>query len=288
MRKSSPGNWWSLGDAEAIDVGHVTVGASDGSLGWATAVFTVPQLPPARYRLMLCDTACVEPLGDVIPTGDFAVVADRATAQMAERVERLSRRSRNQAGRLAAARADADKALLAARTARSDVEQLQAGLSSRAEEGRSSPPTSACAYAGWLVAGALAGALVLPVLRRRRSRPLRARVGGWQPSDEEVRELLSFESTLARSPTAPARAERQSAVCAGASTGVPQGLGWERGILRRWLAVGTNRLGCWFTARSSDRRAGRRLQRGLTGAGAPSWSRRWSASPRLPRRNGVT
>ena len=162
MRKSSPGNWWSLGDAEAIDVGHVTVGASDGSLGWATAVFTVPQLPPARYRLMLCDTACVEPLGDVIPTGDFAVVADRATAQMAERVERLSRRSRNQAGRLAAARADADKALLAARTARSDVEQLQAGLSSRAEEGRSSPPTSACAYAGWLVAGALAGALSCP------------------------------------------------------------------------------------------------------------------------------
>jgi hypothetical protein len=42
MRKSSPGNWWSLGDAEAIDVGRVTAGVSDGSLVRATAVFTVP------------------------------------------------------------------------------------------------------------------------------------------------------------------------------------------------------------------------------------------------------
>jgi hypothetical protein len=178
MRRSSPGNWWSLGDAEAIDVGHVTVSVSDGNLGRATAVFTVPQLPPATYQLMLCDTACTEPLADVIPTENFTVVADRATAEMAKRVERLGRRSRNQAGRLAAARADADEALRAARTARSGVEQLKSGLSSLATEGRSSPPTSAWAYAGWLVAGALAGALALLVLRRRRSRPPRlARVG---------------------------------------------------------------------------------------------------------------
>jgi hypothetical protein len=178
MRKSSPGNWWSLGDAEAIDLGHVTVSVSDTNLGRATAVFTVPQLPPATYQLMVCDTACTEPLADVIPTENFTVVADRATAQMAKRVEQLGRQSRNQAEKLAAARADADKALLAARTARSDVEQLQSGLSSLANEGRSSLPTSAWAYAGWLVAGALAGALALLVVRRRRSRPPRlARVG---------------------------------------------------------------------------------------------------------------
>jgi hypothetical protein len=111
MRKSSPGNWWSLGDAEAIDLAHVTVRVSDTNLGWATAAFTVPQLPPATYRLMLCDTACTKPLADVIPTEDFTVVADPATAQMAKRVGRLGRRSQNQAGQLAAARDDANKAL---------------------------------------------------------------------------------------------------------------------------------------------------------------------------------
>jgi hypothetical protein len=199
MRKSSPGNWWSLGDAEAIDLGHVTVRVWNANLGRATAVFRMPQLPPATYQLMLCDTACTEPLANVIPTEDFTVVADRTTAQMTTRVERLARRSRNQADQLAAARADAHKALLAARTARSDVEQLKSGLSSLANEGRSSPPTSAWAYAAWLIAGALAGALALLVLRRRRSRPPRlARVDRWHPSDEEVREFLSSESKAAR------------------------------------------------------------------------------------------
>jgi hypothetical protein len=199
MRKSYPGNWWSLGDAEAIDVGHVTVSVLDANLGRATAVFTVPQLPPATYQLMLCDTACTEPLADVIPTETFTVVADRATAEMAKRVERLGRRSQDQADRLAVAHADADRALLAARTARSDVKQLKSGLSALANEARSSPPTSAWAYAGWLVAGALAGAVALLVLRPRRSRPPRlARVGGWHPTDEEVRELLSSEFRSAR------------------------------------------------------------------------------------------
>jgi hypothetical protein len=199
MRKSSPGNWWSLGDAEAIDLGQVTVRVSDTNHGRATAAFTVPQLPPATYHLMLCDTACTDPLADVVPREDFTVVADRATAQMAKRVERLDRRSQDQAGRLAEARAGADKALVAARMARSDVEQLKSGLSSLANQGRSSPPTSAWAYAGWLVAGALAGPLALLVLRRRRPRPLPvARGGGWHPSDEELQALLSSEFRSAR------------------------------------------------------------------------------------------
>jgi hypothetical protein len=111
----------------------------------------------------------------------------------------MGRRSRDQAGRVAAARGDADQALLAAWAARSDVEQLKSGLSSLANAGWRSPPTSAWAYAWWLVAGALAGALALLVLRRRRSRPPRlARVGAWHPSDEEVREFLSSKSRSAR------------------------------------------------------------------------------------------
>jgi hypothetical protein len=199
MSKSSPGNWWSLGDAEAIDLGHVTVRVSDTNLGRATAAFTVPQLPPATYQLMLCDTGCTKPLADVIPMKEFTVVADPATAQIAKRVERLGRRSQDQAGQLAAARSGVDMALLAVRTARSDVEQLTSGLSSLANERRSSPPKSAWAYAGWLVAEALVGALALLVLRRRRPqpRPL-ARVGGSHPSDEEVRELISSQSSSSR------------------------------------------------------------------------------------------
>jgi hypothetical protein len=199
MRKRSPGNWWSLGGAEAIEVGHVTVSVSDANLGRATAAFTVPELPPATYHLMLCDPACTEPLADVIPAKGFTVVADPATARLAKRVERLERRSRNQAGQLAAARADTDEALLAARNARSEVEQLKASVSSLANEGRTAPPPAPSAYAGWLVAGALAGALALLVLRRRRSRPPRpARVAGWRPSDDELREPLSSESRYPR------------------------------------------------------------------------------------------
>jgi hypothetical protein len=142
MRKPSPGSWWSLGGAEAIEVGQVAVGVSDANLGRATAAFTVPELPPGTYHLMLCETACTEPLADVIPAKGFTVVADPATAQIANRVDRLERRSRNQAGRLAAARAYDDKALVAARNARSDVKQLKASVSSLANEGRSAPLAS--------------------------------------------------------------------------------------------------------------------------------------------------
>jgi hypothetical protein len=176
MRKPWAGNWWSLGGAEAIEVGPVTVSVPDGNLGRATAAFTVPELPPATYHLMLCDTACTEPLADLIPAQGFTVVADPATARMATRVDRLERRIRNQAGQLAAARAGTDRARIAAAIARSQVEQLEAGVSALADEGRSAPPAPPWAYAGWLVAVALAGALALLVLHRRadeaRGRPL--------------------------------------------------------------------------------------------------------------------
>lgn len=194
-RKASPGDWWSLGAAEAIQVGQVTVSVpQDSNLGRARAEFTVPDLPPATYHLMLCDAGCVNPLATVIPAKGFSVVADPATAQLAQRVGLLERRIRHQAGELNAAHPRADRALDEARNADSDIDQLGARVSSLANEGHTSPLMIALVYAGWFVAGALAGALALLILRRRRSSALPAtRVPVWQPSDDELQELVSSE-----------------------------------------------------------------------------------------------
>lgn len=152
MTEPSPRDWWSLGGAEAIRVGDVAVSVSDAGLGTARAAFTVPELAPATYHLMLCDAGCAEPLADVVPTEGFTVVADPATAQLARRVDRLERRVRNQARRPAGARAAA------------------------ADAGRGSPPAPG-APTGWLVAGTLAGALALLAVRGARRDPPRGRSG---------------------------------------------------------------------------------------------------------------
>ncbi len=174
MRKRSPGDWWSLGGAEAIRVGPVTIGGLDANLARASAAFTLPEIPPATYHLMLCDAGCTEPLMDVIPAEGFTVVADPATARMAKRVSRLERRTRKLVGQLAAARADGHAALGAARKARSEVWQLKARVSAP-EKARSNPRA---AYAGWLVAAPLAAALALLALRGRAAGPLSARLPG--------------------------------------------------------------------------------------------------------------
>lgn len=198
MRKPSPRKWWSLGGVEAIRVGQVDVSFSGAQAGRATATFTTPVLAPGTYHLMLCDAGCATPLGDVIPAKGFTVVANPAIARVAQRVDHLERQIRNPARGLAAARRDATRALDGQRSTRSEAEQLEARVSSLAAESRRSPPVAHWAYAGWLVAGALLGALV-PLVVRRRSKPSpAAQPGGWRPSDEELRELLSSGSARPR------------------------------------------------------------------------------------------
>jgi hypothetical protein len=102
MRKRNPGDWWSLGDAVAIRVGRLALSVSDGNMGRATASFTVPDLRPGTYHLMLCDASCAQPLADTIPTAGFRVVADLAAAQPAQRVLRVEQPVWEQAGRLVA------------------------------------------------------------------------------------------------------------------------------------------------------------------------------------------
>jgi hypothetical protein len=117
MREASPRDWWSLGDAEAIQVGQVTVSVWDGNLGRATAAFTMPAIPPATYHLMLCDAACTQPLADVIPATDFTVVADPASARMAHESRSSPRVARwANAGWFAAAALTGVLALLVFRT----------------------------------------------------------------------------------------------------------------------------------------------------------------------------
>jgi hypothetical protein len=158
MRNPEPGVWWSVGNAEATEVGPVTVRLSAPYSGRATAAFTVPELPPATYHLMLCNTGCTQPLADVIPAEGFTVAADPATA-------------------------------------RSELERLQGRVSSLAAERRGSPRSVGWSGSGWLVAAALAAAVVLLVLRRRPSRrPRPTRVVGWHPDEHELQELLSSES----------------------------------------------------------------------------------------------
>ena len=217
MRKPSPGRWWSLGGAEAIEVGQVTVSASGTNLAKATAAFTVPELVPGTYHLMLCDTGCTEPLPDVIPFEGFTVVADPLTAQTVNRVDRLERRSRNLVGQLAPARAEADEALAAARNAASEVERLQARVSSLARVGRSEPPAAPWAYAGWLLAAALAGALAVLVLRRRPRRVVRGRFARLRAPTTST--LISPRRVAARamSLTPAASAARVASTAAGAA-----------------------------------------------------------------------
>jgi hypothetical protein len=189
MREAEPRDWWTLGGAETIRVAPVTVTVQEHGMGRARAAFTLPELPPATYHVMICDATCSEPFAEVVPTPDFTVVADPATAELTQRADRLNRRLRQQATQLAEARADAYRARGTAEDTQSEIDQLQLRFASLAAEARRPEPATPGAYVGWLVTATLAGALVLLILRRRRS----DRAASWHPSDDELRELLASE-----------------------------------------------------------------------------------------------
>ena len=188
MRVPEPRDWWTLGGAEAIRVAPVTVTVQDHGSGRARATFTLPELPPGTYHVMLCDATCSEPFAQVIPTPGFTVVADPATAQLTRRADRLSGRLHRQATQLAEGRADAYRARATAEDTQLEIEQLQLTIASLTAEVRRPEPASPWTYAPWLLAAGVAGASVLLIRRRRRSV-----AASWHPSDDELRELLSTE-----------------------------------------------------------------------------------------------
>jgi hypothetical protein len=148
-----PGRW-SLGDAQVVRVGRVDMRYAP----LARAAFTVPRLPPGRYDVGFCTPGCRRPLGDTMP-GRLTVAADPATADLAERVDRLE------------ARVDQQRAALY----KTDVAQER--LRDRAQtlrlELRSREPQAATPRHVWLLVGAL-GALAASALAALALRVLRA------------------------------------------------------------------------------------------------------------------
>jgi hypothetical protein len=210
MNKPSPEDWWSLGKADAVELGRVVLRVPEANLGQARASFTVPELPPATYSLMFCDADCAHPLGDVVPTRDFTVVADPATAEMAKRTARLEKRLARQAQSLAAARTAARSARTSARSARTAVVNTEAELRALDErlraldrevaEAASSSRSSHWAFAGWAIAGALAGAFAFAMLRRPSAKKPSGAFDGGRPSDGELRDLIISQRSRSRPP----------------------------------------------------------------------------------------
>ena len=129
MGKRSPRRWWSVNSGAGVfKVGRVVVHLSDTNLGKARASFIVPELAPGTYALMFCDAGCAHPLADVIPTRGFTVVADVATARIAQRNDQLEKRVWRQARQLVAARAAIGRARTDAMNSHSDLDQLQAKM----------------------------------------------------------------------------------------------------------------------------------------------------------------
>jgi hypothetical protein len=197
MGKPFRKGWWSLGGARAIELAPLSLRVTNGNLAWAHASFVVPDdLAPTTYDLMLCDAGCARPLADVIPTSGFMVAADRATAKVAARADRLEAQLFRMRERLQddrrAARAAAAKA---EREGQAIEDRLRlVSLAVAAEDSPARHDPSPWTYAGWLLGGALLGALAtLLLLRARRSPHPPAAAGRWEPIDEELRQLLSPE-----------------------------------------------------------------------------------------------
>ena len=194
MPKQFSPNWWSLGDANAIQVGRVVLGGSQSNLALANASFRVPELPPGTYAVMFCDHGCVHPLADVIPNTEFTVVADPMVARLAVRLDRLELQAHSQAQELLGARAEAREAQLAASGKLDQVQARIQVLERRLADSRRSPWTDT----RWLVTGLVLGVVVgLLLWRRRPGGPTQG--ADWQIGDDELSELLSAEPPRTRS-----------------------------------------------------------------------------------------
>ena len=173
MSRPEPRRWWTP-PAEMTLVGRVELSRWDSNLVTATARLTIPDMPPGRYDLMLCDIGCRTPLGNLIPLG-VDVSADALAAKTARRLERT-----NEKFELALARArydlrrnnrSATEASAEAADAVARLRQRISSLETAAPSTPSPPPTPWVPYAAWFMTGAVVALLVLR-LRRRSPSPI--------------------------------------------------------------------------------------------------------------------
>lgn len=164
MTRPAPKHWWTP-PKELILVGDVELSQWDSNLAMSTANLAIPEMRPGRYHLMLCDSGCRAPLGDLIPQR-VVVSSEPLAAQSARKLQETKERLN-----LALARVRHD---LRQSTARAKDAQAQAAEGAdaiaRLEQKLSSsdpdpPSTPWLSYAGWFLAG-VAGTLALT--RRRR------------------------------------------------------------------------------------------------------------------------
>ncbi|MDP9067991.1 MAG: hypothetical protein M3N53_06560 [Actinomycetota bacterium] len=161
MGRPNPERWWRP-LSPVIPAGQVTILEGDANLARARLHLTVPDVPPGRYALMLCDGGCHTPLGKHIPI-DVTVTEDALLARTAARLEGTNQRLRLSLDRV-----------------RRDVRQTQPQLQLLQDQGdeaegevaaaATTPGTELhegmpawIAYAGWFIAGAR----VAVSLRRR-------------------------------------------------------------------------------------------------------------------------
>ena len=90
MNKPEPERWWRP-LTPPIKAGDVYLGGADANLMRGRVHLNVPDVPPGRYALMLCDDGCHTPLGNHIPVR-VHITSDSFAARTARQLDNANER----------------------------------------------------------------------------------------------------------------------------------------------------------------------------------------------------
>lgn len=166
MTRPEPDDWWEplstpmrIGDLELVN--------PDSNLMKARVTFTVPEVPPGRYALVLCSNPdCDQSLGNVIPS-EVIVTQDVLAAQTARRVANESFENEMALVRLRHRLGGVRSQLSELRAEMAEMEPATVTAPISHTSSRE-PGLPWLAYAGWFLAG---GVVTASAGRRRSSRP---------------------------------------------------------------------------------------------------------------------
>ena len=165
MTRPNPKRWWRP-LSPVIKAGEVTVFRRDSNLTRGLAHLSIPDVPPGRYSLMLCDQGCQTPLGSHIPI-PVMVTSDPLAAQTARRLGKSNERMKVALARVRRDLRKAQQQVEQVETEAADATEAVAKLRQRpTSDGDSTVPW--VPYGGWFGAGALTAYIVLRRDRRAR------------------------------------------------------------------------------------------------------------------------